>query len=173
MNHTLISLLCAASFAAGAAEPKMQTATAEFINAKGERIGTATLVQSAAGVLIEAQLTGLPHGMHAFHVHAVGKCDAATGFKSAGDHYAARRKQHGFLVEGGPHSGDMTNQYVPIDGVLRASVLNPDVTLTPGEATLFDEDGSSLVLHAGEDDYRTQPSGNAGDRIACAVVKRQ
>jgi superoxide dismutase, Cu-Zn family len=174
MTRTLAIFLSGAPFLAGAAEPKPQiTATAAFVNSKGQTVGTATLTQSAGGVLIEAKLSGLPPGVHAFHVHAVGKCEPATEFKSAGDHYAPRRKTHGFHAEGGPHSGDMPNQHVPSDGVLRVSVLNAEVTLTPGEATLFDTDGSSLVLHAKEDDYRTQPSGDAGGRIACGVVRKK
>lgn len=168
----LVVLLCCACAIAGAAEPAPQRATATFIDADGRKLGTATLLQTPAGVLIEMSLTGLPAGVHAFHVHEKGVCDAAGRFESAGKHYAPRDQQHGLLVPGGPHSGDMPNQFVAADGALRAEVLNPHVTLGAGPATLFDADGSALVIHAKADDHRSQPSGNAGDRIACAVVKR-
>lgn len=171
MRHTPVIFTCIA-LTATAAEPTMQVAVAEFFDAKGASIGRATLVEGAAGVLIQGRLMKLPPGEHAFHVHAIGKCEPATGFKSAGDHYAATRAQHGFLHAQGPHAGDMPNQFVPADGVLHLSVLASEVTLAPGPATLFDQDGSSLVLHAKADDYRSQPSGNAGERIACAVVTR-
>jgi Cu-Zn family superoxide dismutase len=123
-------------------------------------------------VLIEAQLSGVPAGEHAFHVHEIGKCEAAGGFKSSGDHYAPRARQHGYMAKQGPHSGDMPNQFAPKDGVVHVSVFNPNVTLRKGPTTLLDADGSSLILHAKRDDYVSQPSGEAGDRIACAVVKR-
>ena len=117
---------------------------------------------------IQAQNLGFAlfqRGEHAFHIHQTGRCDAKDGFKSAGDHYAGDRQKHGFKVEGGPHAGDMMNKFVGSDGQLRAHVINTRVTLTDGENTVFDSDGSALILHAKGDDYSSQPSGNAGDRI--------
>jgi Cu-Zn family superoxide dismutase len=105
-------------------------------------------------------------------IHQTGRCDPKDGFKSAGDHYAGERQKHGFKVEGGPHAGDMMNKFVGSDGKLRAHVINTRVTLADGGNTLFDDDGSALILHAKGDDYSSQPSGNAGDRIACAVIER-
>lgn len=148
------------------------SAKATFVDAKGGQIGKATLTQTPNGVLIDVDLSNLPPGEHAFHVHQTGRCHPGDGFKSAGDHYAPREHEHGFKVEGGPHAGDMMNQFVGSDGKLRAHVINMRVTLGEGEGTLFDQDGSALVVHAKGDDYRTQPSGAAGDRIACAVVER-
>ena len=145
-----------------------------FINAQGQQIGRATLTQTpSGGVLVQVELRGLPPGEHAFHIHETGRCDPANGFQSAGGHFAPRRHQHGYLVQGGPHAGDMPNQFVGPDGVLRAQVLNPSVTLGEGEGTLFDADGSAIVVHANPDDYRSQPAGDAGGRIACAVIERQ
>ncbi|MFO7277157.1 MAG: superoxide dismutase family protein [Pseudomonadota bacterium] len=164
------------SLAAAAAEPpagdRDAVAHATFVDAKGERIGTATLSQAANGVLIALDVKGLPPGEHAFHVHGTGRCEPKTGFKSAGDHYAPRGRQHGFHAARGPHAGDMPNVFVQQDGTLRAHVLNTGVTLDSGTGSLFDSDGSALVIHGGADDYRSQPSGNAGDRIACAVVEK-
>jgi Cu-Zn family superoxide dismutase len=169
---TLAAALCLSGLATAGAAPGADHAKAAFVDAKGRQVGTAQLTQTPAGVLIELKLKGLPPGEKAFHIHETGACDVASGFKSAGEHYDPRGNRHGLHVAKGPHAGDMPNQFVRQDGVLRAHVLNTVVTLSPGEASLFDADGSALVLHAKPDDYRTQPAGNAGDRIACAVIER-
>ena len=182
-----IVLAFAASLALGAAmpaaaqqapaQPQLPQGTPQargaFVNAQGQQVGTALLAQTPGGVLITIDVSGLPPGTHAFHVHEVGRCDGAGGFQSAGGHYNPGNRQHGFLMQGGGHAGDMPNQVVGQDGKLRTEVLNDRVTLGPGEATLFDANGSALVIHAGVDDYRSQPAGDAGGRIACAVIERQ
>lgn len=185
MRHILLasSVLCALAASASAQQQhqpggqppqEQQKATATFINAQGQRIGTATLTQTPSGVLIQAEVTGLPAGgTHAFHVHAVGRCEGAGGFQSAGGHFNPDDRQHGFHVQGGPHAGDLPNQFVGPDGTLRAEAFNPNVTLGTGQAGLFDADGSSLVVHAKADDHHSQPAGDAGGRIACAVIERQ
>jgi superoxide dismutase, Cu-Zn family len=150
-----------------------QKAIATFINTQGEQIGTANLLQTSQGVLIEAEVRGLPPGEHAFHIHQKGACDPATKFESAGGHFALSGEKHGFLAEGGPHAGDMPNQFVGPDGVLRIHVLDPNVTLEMGDGSVFGADGTSIVIHAKADDYSSQPAGNAGDRIACGVIKHQ
>ena len=160
------------AFAAAGPARAQQSATASFIDASGKSVGKATLTQTPVGVLIDLDVTGLPPGEHGFHVHQVGRCDGADGFKSAGDHFAPRSKKHGFHVVGGAHGGDMPSQFAAADGRLRAHVVNSAVTLASGATSLFDRDGSALVLHAKADDYRSQPAGNAGDRIACAVIER-
>ena len=147
------------------------TAGATFVNGEGREVGSATLTETPNGVLIDATLSGVPAGGHGFHIHAIGQCDGATGFESAGGHYAPRKHAHGYLNEDGPHAGDMPNQFAGSDGALHLQVVNPGVTLRSGEGSLFDSDGSALVLHAKVDDYRSQPSGDAGDRIACAVIQ--
>jgi Cu-Zn family superoxide dismutase len=129
-------------------------------------------MQTPHGVLIDADLSSLPPGEHAFHIHQTGRCDAADGFKSAGSHYSPSKREHGFKVEGGPHAGDMPNQFVGADGNLRIHVFNSAVSLTQGEGSLVDGGGTALVVHAKADDYRSQPAGDAGDRIACAVIER-
>jgi len=149
----------------------MMTARASFIDSEGEEIGTAALSETPTGVLINVEVTDLPAGEHGFHIHETGSCETPD-FQSAGGHYAPRGNQHGFLVEGGPHAGDMPNQFVQDDGVLRAHIRNDRVTLGEGEGTLFDEDGSAFIIHADADDYSSQPSGNAGPRLACAVIER-
>jgi Cu-Zn family superoxide dismutase len=162
-----IALMLATASGALAAD----SAKAVFVDTKGKEIGSATLTQTPNGVLISADLSSLPPGEHGFHIHESGRCDAADGFKSAGDHYAPKKHEHGFKVKDGPHAGDMPNLFVGENGKLRIHVFNPRVSLDKGEATLFDSDGSALVVHAKADDYQSQPSGDSGDRIACAVIK--
>jgi Cu-Zn family superoxide dismutase len=144
-----------------------------FIDTKGQTVGTADLTPTAHGVLVSVDMRNLPPGEHAFHLHEKGVCDAADGFKSAGGHYGPAGREHGYFSEHGPHAGDMPNQFVAQDGRLKAQTILALVTFEGGEAPIFDQDGSALVLHAVADDYRSQPAGNAGDRIACAVIKRK
>lgn len=146
-------------------------AVAIFYDVKGQRIGTATLRQTEAGVVIRADVERLPPGEHAFHIHEKGRCNPEDGFKSAGGHYAPNDNPHGFPGRSAHHAGDMPNQTVSSNGELRVEVLNPHVAIS--RASLLDEDGSALIVHAKPDDYRSQPSGAAGDRIACAVIRRQ
>lgn len=140
------------------------------IDGTGKQVGTLALEQTPNGVLLEASVDGLPEGWHGFHIHEKGICDPAEGFKTSGGHYAPRSHAHGFKDAAGPHAGDMPNQYAGSDGKLRTHVLNPNVTLGPGFNSLMDEDGSALVIHAGADDYTSQPTGAAGSRLACAVI---
>jgi Cu-Zn family superoxide dismutase len=166
-----ILLLAAACLVSLAAPATAQTATASFLNGEGKEAGTGKLTQTPSGVLIAVEVRGLPPGEHAIHIHEKGNCDPATKFASAGGHYALGKK-HGYMSEGGPHPGDMPNQFVGADGVLRAELINPAVTLGDGAGTLFGPDGTALVIHAKADDYKSQPTGDAGDRIACAVIKK-
>ena len=145
------------------------TATANFVDAEGQDIGTATLTDTPSGVLIELEVSGLPaESWIAFHVHEHGSCEAHTDHESAGDHFDPDGAQHGYRAPEGPHAGDMPNQYVPADGVLRAHVFNAMVSLDDGDNAVR---GRSLMLHADGDDYESQPSGDAGDRIGCAVIQ--
>lgn len=169
-----LALLAAPAFAQQTpeAEAGETTAAATFIGLDGQDLGEVTLTGTPEGVLIEGEVSGLPpSGEHGFHVHETGTCDPATGFESAGDHFNPEDSDHGHLTEDGPHAGDLVNQTVDEDGVMRISVTNAMVTLGGGEADLLDGDGTALVIHAEADDYVSQPGGEAGDRIACAVVE--
>ncbi|MGH6609314.1 MAG: superoxide dismutase family protein [Burkholderiaceae bacterium] len=171
--HRIAGLIIAAGFSGGAlAQQTPEPVRVTFQDASGKQIGTAALTQLPNGVLIDVDVSGLPAGEHGFHFHQTGRCDAADGFKSAGEHFAPQKHQHGHMVKGGPHAGDMPNQFVAADGRLRAHIVNSRVTLGNGANSLFDKDGSALIIHAKPDDYRSQPSGEAGDRIACAVISR-
>jgi superoxide dismutase, Cu-Zn family len=147
-------------------------AAASFVNAQGKPIGSATLSQTPYGVLIRIDVGELPPGEHGFHVHQTGKCEPADTFMSAGGHFEPAGRKHGYKTEGGPHAGDMPNLIVAKDGTLTAAIVNPRVALDNGPASVFDQDGSALVIHAKPDDYASQPAGDAGDRIACAVIRR-
>lgn len=149
-----------------------QVARAVLSDASGNRVGTAELVQTPTEVvLIRLHVEGLEPGTHAFHIHETGQC-APPDFSSAGGHYAPHGRGHGILHEGGEHGGDMLNLQVPESGSVETERLAPHVTLVPGAAGfLLDGDGSALVIHAGADDYRSQPSGDAGSRVACGVIR--
>lgn len=139
-----------------------------FTSVDGNEIGTGTLTGTPEGVLIEVDLKDLPEGWHGFHIHEQGVCDAEGGFKSAGGHFNPGDANHGLMVEGGAHAGDMPNQYAAADGTLKAQVLNPSVSMGAEEG---DVSGRAIVIHSGPDDYESQPSGDAGERIACAVIR--
>lgn len=155
---------------AGSAQPAAAMVHADMIGADGKSMGMVMLQDTPSGVLVTTDLKGLPAGEHGFHFHEKGVCDAKQKFTTAGAHFAPGGTQHGLMVMGGPHGGDMPNEHVGADGVLDAQVLNTGVTLAAGPKSLKDMDGSALVIHAKPDDYKTQPSGDAGDRIGCAVV---
>lgn len=146
------------------------TVRADVIGLDGKKLGLVVLQQTPAGVLITANVKGLPAGEHGFHFHQKGLCQPATKFDSAGGHFAGGDHQHGYMSAKGPHGGDMPNQRVGADGVLETQILNTGVTLSSGLKSLVGADGSALVIHAAPDDYASQPSGNAGGRIACAVI---
>ncbi|MCX7864650.1 MAG: superoxide dismutase family protein [Novosphingobium sp.] len=143
---------------------------AELIDRQGHPIGVVSLEQTPGGVLIAIDADGLPPGQRAFHVHEKGVCNAADGFSSAGGHFNPTAAAHGLKDVHGPHAGDMPNLFVAADGSLRAEVFNPHVSLMSGANALVDADGSALIIHAGADDYLTQPTGGAGERIACAAI---
>ena len=157
----------AATAIASAQEPA--TGTAEFISKAGKSAGTAKLTGTDKGVLIEIEVSGLPAGKWvAFHVHETGSCDHSGGHMSAGGHFNPGKSEHGYRAAKGPHAGDMPNQYVGADGTLRAQVFNSMVHLDKGAAAIR---GKALMIHGGTDDYVGQPTGNAGDRQACGVIK--
>jgi Cu-Zn family superoxide dismutase len=144
------------------------TATATLHDPAGTRVGTVTLIDTYAGVLVSGTVAGLGLGAHGIHLHAVGKCEAPA-FASAGGHFNPEGKQHGYRNPNGPHLGDLPNLDTPAAGELRFEFLAPGITLK-GSNALLDADGASVVVHSGRDDYATDPAGNSGARIACGVI---
>ncbi|HTN73126.1 MAG TPA: superoxide dismutase family protein, partial [Methylomirabilota bacterium] len=144
-------------------------AYAELKDRDGKTVGMATFREASGGVIVGVEVKGLTSGLHAVHVHAVGKCEGPA-FTSAGGHFNPAQKKHGLRSPEGPHAGDMPNMYVDKDGAGRFEVLTDNITLKAGDRSVFDSDGSALVIHAGADDDMTDPTGNAGDRAACGVI---
>jgi Cu-Zn family superoxide dismutase len=144
-------------------------ASAELKDKDGKVVATAMLRERPGGVLVHVEAKGLTPGLHAVHVHAVGKCDGPA-FTSAGGHFNPAGKKHGLKSPDGPHAGDLPNMLVAKDGSGRFEAMTDGFTLRAGPLSVFDADGSAVVIHAGVDDNVTDPTGNAGDRAACGLV---
>jgi Cu-Zn family superoxide dismutase len=169
IGRWLLSVAVACVGCLGALSAQAQTAKAALKDASGKDVGQVQLLQTPHGVLIKLSLKGVPAGDHAFHVHAVGKCEPP--FTSAGGHFNPASHKHGMEAAEGQHAGDMPNLHIPASGELVVEIANPMITLAKGQPnSVFDADGSAIIIHAGADDYKTDPTGNAGDRIACGVI---
>jgi superoxide dismutase, Cu-Zn family len=144
------------------------TAHAVMRDSSGKELGTLTLTTTEAGVTIEGRLTGVRPGEHGMHLHTVGRCEPP--FESAGGHWNPASRQHGEQNPQGPHAGDLLNVTVPESGMVSVTATSHGGSLH-GDVALMDGDGGAVVLHAGPDDYRTDPSGGSGPRIACGVVE--
>ncbi|HMT46354.1 MAG: hypothetical protein RL702_683 [Pseudomonadota bacterium] len=162
--------LALAGCAAPATTSKTTLATATLRNASGAEIGTAVLAERAGALTLRITALGQPAGVHGIHLHAVGKCDAPD-FTSAGPHLNPHGKQHGRENPAGTHLGDLPNIVIDSSGRGELSIELPG-SRAENESTLFDTDGSAIVLHAKPDDNLTDPSGNSGARIACGVLTR-
>lgn len=165
MKYAMAILAVLLPLAAWAETPDMPQARADLKNAEGQGAGTVTLTEGPNGLLADIALNGIAAGWHAVHIHETGDC-GADGFTSAGGH-ASHGEAHGFMVENGMHPGDMPNLWAHADGTVQAQYFLPGLKL----AQLLDADGAAVIVHADSDDYRGQPSGNAGERIACGVLK--
>jgi Cu-Zn family superoxide dismutase len=168
-NLLVMPALLFAAAAFGQTAPK--AAHADIVNAKGEKVGTAKLTATKAGVKIQVTVAQLPAGTHGIHIHTVGKCDGPD-FASAGGHFNPEMKKHGKDNPMGPHMGDLPNFEVGADGKGKFSIVAMGVTLGDGPDSLFHDGGSALVIHAAADDYKTDPSGNSGARIACGIITK-
>lgn len=169
----LVATLCglATILAAGSAIAQDSAAAATLANSQGREVGTVSFTEGSNGLLLQADLHDLPAGTHGFHLHAVGAC-TPPDFKAAGGHFNPTEKKHGFLAKEGPHLGDMPNIHVPASGTLAFEFFLPEVTIDK-EAQLMDKDGTAVMIHSKADDYKTDPAGEAGDRIACGVIEKK
>lgn len=140
-----------------------------YKDAKGEDVGVASFTQTQGGLLIRLSVRNMPVGEHAFHIHAIGKCEPPD-FASAGGHFNPTSAHHG-MMSGPGHAGDMPNLHIPSDGSLEVEILNTAVTLDKDKPnSVFHPGGTAVVIHASKDDYTSDPAGNAGARIACGVI---
>ena len=155
------------------APPDVLLENVALLRGDGTAIGAVRVYQENTGVMLRIEADGLPPGVHGVHLHMTGRCDPPD-FKSAGAHWNPTEKQHGHQNPQGFHTGDLGNLGVGEDGKLVAGLLVPGARLNadgPGDGPIMkDEDGAALVFHAKADDEKTDPSGNSGDRIACAVL---
>ena len=148
-------------------------AVAYLTDTLGRQVGQVHMIERPGGHGVQLDITIeriLTPGLHGIHFHSVGKCDASGVFASAGPHFNPAGRMHGLMSPDGPHAGDL--EAITVDEFHQAHFvwLDPRVTLSPGPNSLFDADGSAIVLHALPDDQRTDPSGNSGARVACGVV---
>ena len=166
----LLALAACASDGGLESAPALSDARAEIRNAGGTVVATAAAVEEVGGLRVRIEAAGLAPGVYGVHVHTVGRCDP-PGFDSAGPHWNPTARQHGAQNPQGPHLGDLPNLQAGTDGAGSVEFTITGARLTGGSNAMLDADGSAILVHAGPDDYRTDPSGNSGARIACGVFE--
>jgi Cu-Zn family superoxide dismutase len=172
MQRLALSAATALALIIPAVAQEPATAQATFMTTDGAEAGSVTLSQGEGGVTISGMLEGMTPGDHGFHFHETGNCDGATKFESAGKHFNPTEHKHGTENPEGPHAGDLPNVTADDTGMVMVELTTGLISLTEGDpAYVFDADGTALVIHAAPDDNVTDPSGNSGDRIACAVIE--
>jgi superoxide dismutase, Cu-Zn family len=164
-NPITITIFLSALAGCAAIDLPVQSPPVAMVDQAGQAIGSVTASQTSGGITLAIRASGLPHGLHGIHVHSVGRCDGPK-FESAGAHWNPAERHHGLNNPQGPHAGDLPNVTVSSNGVLGETLVLAHASF----ADLADADGSALVVHAAADDYVTDPSGNSGARIACAVL---
>jgi superoxide dismutase, Cu-Zn family len=177
MKTTALSIATAALLAGcatGDARRQTPYAAADLQSPAGVTLARAQVRPVTGGLRVYVEAAGLPPGTYAVHVHTTGRCEG-PGFTSAGGHWNPTSRQHGTLNPAGAHYGDLPNLVVGSGTGVGAhsgtiSLVIPGASLRGGAAGLLDEDGAAVIVHARADDYRTDPAGNAGDRIACGVL---
>lgn len=163
---------CAGAHQAGqTANPQPETLLqAEMVRSDGRAIGTVELVATGDALSLAVDVSDISPGSHGLHLHAIGRCDAPD-FTTAGGHLDPGGRQHGLRNLNGSHLGDLPDLVATADGK-----SSPVIRLSGGRAetlaAIFDADGSALMIHAAPDDGVTDPSGNAGPRIACGVLQK-
>ena len=156
------------------ATSKAQTASsasAKIINNNGEQIGVADLLPGPHGVVLRVHVANVTPGEHGIHLHSVGTCEDTDSFKKSGGHLKSGEQSHGYLNSNGYEEGDLPNLYVSENKVGDMQTLVENVFFYGSPASIFDDDGTAIVIHESADDQITQPIGNSGQRIACGVFK--
>jgi Cu-Zn family superoxide dismutase len=166
LTSSLALLLTGLAFAKSA-----PTAKADLTDSKGANVETVKLKETTKVVSLALEVSTLPPGVHGFHIHTMGKCDSPD-FKSAGGHFNPEGKKHGWENPEGHHAGDLQNLTADAPGKAKVKVVVTGVTLGDAPNSLFQPQGTALVIHADPDDDRTHPAGNAGPRIACGVIPK-
>jgi Cu-Zn family superoxide dismutase len=166
----LAGLVVAGCAGLGGAGGGQTVAVADLVSSAGAKVGVATLTESGGKVRIAVEVGGLTPGRHGIHIHAVGRCDP-PGFTTAGGHYNPLARKHGLESADGPHAGDLPNLVADAAGKARYAATTEGVTLRKGLLSVFDGDGSAIVIHEKEDDQRTDPTGESGGRVACGVIR--
>ncbi len=165
----VVVVAAAIATAHGAAKPK--PVVVQLTDGQGKSVGTITISQGNGGLNFKLDLVNLPPGVHGFHVHQNAKCEGPA-FTTAGPHFNPESKQHGTENPMGPHAGDMMNITVSANGTVKTTVTVKSVTMGDDSHSIFTNGGTALVIHAKPDDYKTDPSGNSGDRIACGTITK-
>ena len=168
MRHYLVGVILIVLILAVGCGPK-KSVKVELANPEGENVGMVKLTEGSGGITIRLEAKNLPEGVHGFHLHEKGSCEGPD-FSSAGGHFNPFSAGHGLQNEEGPHAGDLSNIYVGPDGTATVEVLAPLVTFADRKYSLLQEGGTAVVIHEGADDYVSDPSGDAGARIACGVI---
>ena len=173
MTKHIVAAAIAGLVGAAAVCAAEKPVTVALKDGNGQSVGSATVSEGkgGSGVTIKLNVKNLTPGDHAVHFHQVAKCEGPT-FTTAGGHFNPDKKLHGLQNPAGPHAGDMPNFTVKADGTSKATVTDPLVNLGSGDHSLFTGGGTALVIHAKADDMKTDPSGNAGDRIACGAITK-
>jgi Cu-Zn family superoxide dismutase len=146
-------------------------ATADLMNTTGQKVGTVTLEERGDSLELKVEVSGLAPGAHGIHFHEVGRCET-PGFTTAGGHFNPLGKGHGLESPTGAHAGDLPNLEADANGNATYTVKTDRVTIDEGDRSIFDADGTALVIHARMDDQMTDPAGNSGERVACGVLNR-
>lgn len=158
----------------GNSGPIEQAPAVPLVGPDGQVLGEVRGGDSAEGAVFQIVANGLPAGVHGMHIHDVGLCEGPK-FESAGPHWNPEDREHGLHNPQGPHRGDLPNITVGADGSFKGTVTVENSNLRGSRLygfanQIIDDNGAALVIHAKPDDYTSQPSGDAGDRIACAVL---